>query len=161
MRSIDNSQDIIDSRDVIARIEELEGDREALSDAIEEAQEARVGYTDPDDLKEKQEALQDARAELEEWDESDDAKELKCLKDLAEEGENECEWESGTALVRESYFEEYARQLAEDLGLLENCDRWPATCIDWEQAARDLKMDYSTVTFKDEDGEGVDYYVRN
>lgn len=190
MRSIDNSQDIIDSRDVIKRIEELEADKQALVDAVQEAQEAvdaaQVELDEYNDdtnvlkgtaehqnamsaLCSAKEDLRTAKCELEDWtgdeeaeiDPSDDAKELKCLKELADNMENECEWESGTGLIRESYFEDYARQTAEDCGLLENCDKWPATCIDWEKAADELKQDYSTVTFKDEDGEGIDYYYRS
>lgn len=38
--------------------------------------------------------------------------------------------------------EEFAQQTAEDLGLLENDNQWPAYCIDWEWAARELMMDY-------------------
>ena len=161
MRSIDNSQDIIDSRDVISRIEELEGDREALVDAVSEAQETLDASTDDADRMSCQITLREAQDELTEWGDSDEAKELKCLKALADEMENECEWESGTALIRESYFEDYARQTAEDLGLISSDTQWPATCIDWEMAAKELLNDYSTVTFKDEDGEGVDYYYRS
>ena len=155
-KPIDNSEDIIDSRDVIKRIEELEGDREALSDAVKEAQETLDASTDDADRMSCQITLKEAQDELTEWDESDEAEELKALKELAEKMDNECEWESGTALIRESYFEDYARELAKDIGAITGDETWPATCIDWEQAARELKMDYSTVTWGD-----VDYYYRN
>jgi len=183
MRSIDNSQDIIDSRDVIKRIEELEADKEALveavteaEEAVKEAQETLDASTDDADrmscrltLESAQEDLRRAKCELEDWtgdeeaeiDPSDDAKELACLKKLAEEAENECEWESGTALIRESYFTEYAEQLAGDTCDMGKASDWPFRHIDWEAAATELKQDYSTVTFYDEDGEGVDYYIRN
>jgi antirestriction protein len=59
-------------------------------------------------------------------------------------------------LIRDSYFEDYAQELADDLGLLQKGSTWPYTCIDWEQAARELQMDYSMVTF-----DGVDYWVRS
>jgi hypothetical protein len=58
-------------------------------------------------------------------------------------------------LIPEHLFEEYAGQLAEDLGLIENPDQWPATCIDWEWAARELKHDYTSLTIA-----GVDYLMR-
>ena len=32
---------------------------------------------------------------------------------------------------------------------------WPNTCIDWDQAAGELKMDYSAVDF-----DGVTYWIR-
>jgi len=168
-RSIDNSQDIIDSRDVIARIEELEGDKQALVEAVQEAQEALDAIPEGEDREGAEEDLRTAKCELEDWtgdeeaeiDPSDDAKELACLKALADEMENETEWESGAALIRESYFEEYAEQLAGDTCDMGKASDWPFRHIDWEAAANELKQDYSTVTFKDEDGEGVDYYFRS
>ncbi len=49
--------------------------------------------------------------------------------------------------------EEYAREIASELGLLNKPDlAWPFTCIDWEWAAREIMYDYA-----EEDG----YYFRN
>jgi len=170
-KSIDNSQDIIDSRDVIKRIEELEGDRQALQDAVDEAQEAldkaieehvaagrHETLTQRKAVEDAQEDLRRAKCELEEWtgdeeaeiDPSDDAEELKALKELADDMENECEWESGTTLIRESYFTEYAEQLAGDIGAISPDAQWPLSHIDWEAAASELKNDYSTVEFGEE-----------
>src|SRR6185437_14764703 len=59
-------------------------------------------------------------------------------------------------MIAESYFVEYAQELAEDIGAIDSDARWPAYCIDWERAARDLAMDYSLVTF-----DGSDYYIRS
>jgi len=39
--------------------------------------------------------------------------------------------------------EDFAEQTAEQLGLIDNNAAWPANCIDWEQAARELMYDYS------------------
>jgi antirestriction protein len=39
--------------------------------------------------------------------------------------------------------EDFAYQMADDLGLLNDNDSWPYTCIDWERAAKDLMFDYS------------------
>jgi hypothetical protein len=50
-------------------------------------------------------------------------------------------------MILDSYFTEYAQQLAEDLGLVEDTAEWPCCCIDWERAARELQQDYTTVTF--------------
>lgn len=58
-------------------------------------------------------------------------------------------------LVPKHSFEEYAADLAEDLGLIEDADSWPMTCIDWEWAARELANDYNSVTI-----DGQDYYMR-
>lgn len=39
--------------------------------------------------------------------------------------------------------EDFAEQLAEDLGLINSDAQWPNNCIDWEQAAKELMYDYS------------------
>lgn len=65
-------------------------------------------------------------------------------------------WEHGIVLIPEDEFEDYARELAKDIGAVPDEDTlWPAYCIDWERAARELATDYSLTTF-----EGVDYYWR-
>jgi antirestriction protein len=125
-----NSDDVIDSRDIIARIEELEGERDDYE----------PGDSAPT------------------WADKcpDDAAELATLKALAEECASVCgDWEHGEALIRDSYFQEYAQQLADDCGLIDSTAKWPMSCIDWEQAARELQMDYSTVDF-----DGVTYWTR-
>ncbi len=61
-----------------------------------------------------------------------------------------------TALIHEAYFEDYARQLADDLALYNDRNvSWPYTCIDWAQAAEELKQDYTSVDF-----DGETYWVR-
>lgn len=59
-------------------------------------------------------------------------------------------------LVRDSYFEDYAQELAEELDLVKRDVHWPYNCIDWEQAARELKQDYSSADF-----DGVTYWYRS
>ena len=120
-----NQDDIIYSRDVIARIEELESE---IEDAVAD---------DEPDLVE------------------DEIEELATLKALAEEGEASTEWSYGETLIRDSYFETYARELAEDCCELPDPGQWPARCIDWEQAAEELQMDYTLVDF-----DGVEYWIR-
>jgi len=39
--------------------------------------------------------------------------------------------------------EEFAQQLAEDTGALNDSASWPHYCIDWERAAHELSYDYS------------------
>jgi hypothetical protein len=147
MKSIDNSQDSIDSRDVILRIAYLENDREILSEALEEA-------SVPAHKQSRLEAYRDAKKELEDWDE-ENSEELKNLNALAKEAEGYRDWEHGATLICESYFEDYARELAKDIGAITGDESWPATCIDWEQAAKELQMDYTSVEFDD-----VTYYMR-
>ncbi len=75
------------------------------------------------------------------------------------DGETEIggDWSYGVALIREDCFEDYARELAEDIGAISRDNRmaWPCDCIDWEKAARELAMDYTSVDFL-----GYTYFVR-
>lgn len=120
---ISNSVDLIDSRDVIARIEELQAEHDDNEDNS--------------------------------FDEEKVA-ELAALKALAEEAEGyAADWYHGETLIRYSYFTEYAQDLADDLGAISNTATWPNNCIDWEEAARQLKEDYTEVDF-----DGVAYYIR-
>lgn len=63
--------------------------------------------------------------------------------------------EDGLTLVRDSYFVEYAQELAEEMGVVPSEYTWPVSCIDWAHAARELRMDYTPVEFG-----GVTYWVR-
>lgn len=69
------------------------------------------------------------------------------------------QWRGGwypLTLIRDSYFEDYARELAEDIhGHALRDAQWPFTCIDWTTAANDLLMDYGTVEY-----DGVTYWYR-
>lgn len=38
---------------------------------------------------------------------------------------------------------DFAQEMAEQLGAIDKDAKWPMTCIDWEQAASELMMDYS------------------
>ena len=150
---ISNSDDVIDSRDIISRIGELESDLEALQEAVKDAESEANDYTNCEQ-EVAREALQTAQEEFETWS---DAEELRILKALQEEAED-CagDWHYGATLIRDSYFTEYAQQLAEDIGEISRSCHWPNTCIDWEQAANELKNDYSCIDF-----DGVEYWVRS
>lgn len=58
-------------------------------------------------------------------------------------------------LIAESDFANYAEELAEDIGAIDESGRWPVNCIDWERAANELASDYTSVTY-----DGDDYYIR-
>lgn len=134
--AITKYDDIIDSRDVTARIAELESTRADLAQAVEDG-----------------EASADA---VKTWDEDEEGEELAALKALVEEAEGYApDWEYGATLIRDSYFQTYAEELAEDCGMIPAGLAWPCTCIDWERAARELRMDYTSVEF-----DGVTYWVR-
>jgi antirestriction protein len=147
---VNNYADVLDSRDIIERISELEGELQDCHDTLVSDATASVGISEI------------VTADLEEWlrEECDggnpDAIELKALRELQNEAEGSPDWRHGETLIRDSYFEDYARELAEDCGMLKDNESWPYTCIDWEKAARELQYDYSAVDF-----DGVTYWIRN
>jgi hypothetical protein len=57
------------------------------------------------------------------------------------------DWESGVTLINDDYFQEYAEELAYDIGAIDRDAGWPLGCIDWEQAAEELQMDYMSIEF--------------
>ena len=139
--TISNQDDMIDSRDIIERIEELEAMRQS--------------WIDERDLNG---ILNHDMSPETEWhnNHGEEGDELNALLELAKVGEDYLpDWAYGIGLIRDSYFNEYAMDLAEELGCLADVRHWPATCIDWDQAARDLQMDYSSVKF-----DGVTYWGR-
>lgn len=88
---------------------------------------------------------------------SSDVDELRALLALREEIEDvNSEYHRGTTLISESYFEDYVKDYAEDTGAISRDLAWPLNCIDWEEAASQLKIDYSEVNF-----DGETYLVRN
>lgn len=156
-RMISNSDDVIDSRDVIARIDELETE---LQTAYESELEARRDDAQAEEGAATPPPTFDAWLTLTAGDltavEQDDARELITLRALCEEAEGYAsDWRDGATLIRDSYFEDYARELAEDIGAIGKDLPWPACHIDWEAAADALKIDYTEVDF-----DGVSYWVR-
>ena len=142
MTTVDNTQDVLDSRDVIERVEEL-----------------RAEWTEAtgDDSTDYQLSEDDWSLGLGE----DGAAEMTTLLELLDQirgNGGDHQWEGAwypVTLVRDSYFVDYARELAEDIGAVPSDASWPAYCIDWDRAARDLQVDYSAVDF-----DGVTYWVR-
>ena len=123
--------DIIDSRDILERFEELD---------------ARVPDPDePEDLF-PPEPLDD--------DEQDEHEQLATLLQEIENNASDAP-HHGVTLIADAYFETYAQEFAEDIGALPRDAEWPATFIDWERAANALKMDYAEV-----DWNGHTFWVR-
>jgi hypothetical protein len=144
---ISNTEDIIDSRDVIARIEYLEPEHGGCC-----SPECEDDHHE-DDCPDKCEETHYCTS----CSDGYEHEEFTALKALAEEASGYApDWQYGEALIRDSYFRDYAEQLADDLGLISDTARWPATCIDWERAADELKQDYTEVDF-----DGTSYYIRS
>ena len=139
---ISNREDVLDSRDIIARIEELETD-------LVDAHEASASPLTFEEW--LLETAADSAATLQ-----DAAAEFIPLKDLAGNGESYSEdWQYGATLIRDSYFETYTEELAGDIGAINTDATWPNNCIDWARAARELQQDYTAVEF-----DGVTYWTR-
>jgi hypothetical protein len=73
----------------------------------------------------------------------DEKAELDKLSKFANEARGYVpDWEYGETFISDSYFKEYAEELAYDLGFISREATWPLNSIDWEAAADDLKTDY-------------------
>lgn len=146
------SKNILDSRELQQRLDELQQDfanwKENLSP--EQISKIKDEYEIPDDEEIPDEELGWA------WEDEvgSDALELKSLTELREQFDSRT-WEDGITLVKDSYFEEFAEDEADQLGLVENINQWPYNCIDWSRAADQLRMDYSSVDF-----DGETYWYR-
>lgn len=106
-----------------------------------------------DVLKRYTEILSRPEVDREEWE----FDYLANVDELKGEFHQGLEWaaKNEPIMILESYFEDYARDFAEDIEAIQNAGEWPNYCIDWERAARDLAMDFGAVEFG-----GFTYYVR-
>lgn len=130
-------QGIIDSRDCIARLSELEDLRQegTLTEATEES------WTGPDGT----------IFDFDIWDNELEEEYLE-LKDIEETIDG---WKDGVTLINDNYFEDYTREFASDIGAISDENAWPCCHIDWEAAADSLKQDFTQVEFG-----GETYYVK-
>jgi len=144
---LSNCDDVLDSRDIISALED------AINDAIDEyatwldnESEFSVDEGMFEDI--PQSWLDEVCANYDD---------IKALQALCEEGESFADWQHGETLIHDSYFAQYAEELAHDLGLVsgEMMD-WPLRHIDWQAAAEELQMDYSTIDF-----DGQTYWIRS
>jgi hypothetical protein len=153
MSTVDKYQDIIDSRDVDSRIEELEAERDALIGTLDEAVAALDNAEGDADTESMEGERLTAKYALDAWD---DGEELAALVAFRDEAAGYApDWQYGCTLIRDSYFKDYAQELAYDIGAMPEGNAWPCNCIDWDQAARELQMDYTAVEYG-----GVTYWVR-
>jgi predicted RNA-binding Zn-ribbon protein involved in translation (DUF1610 family) len=148
-----NSDDVIDSRDIIERIKELERQLDTWTCpkcgneiTTEVQKEDQKGHADDCDFE------GDPLDGLE----YDEREELRALLDLQDDAEGYCDdWKYGASLIRDSYFRDYAEELANDIGAIDRNATWPLNHIDWDAAADELKQDYTEVDY-----DGVSYWVR-
>lgn len=146
----------LDTRDLYTRKCELEALRDAVEAAREELTDAGfpTGTMRSEIPEEFSHLIKDLDSALEDFGD-EEKEELKALEDV----ENQIGMSAflhGETLIPERDFKEYARELAEDIGAIPDNAKWPCTCIDWEQAAEELKQDYSSLEY-----EGKTYYFRS
>ena len=136
-----NTDSVIDSRDIIERIDELQAERDRW---IGERTEAETWSPE-------------WRAAVEEWAAAypEEGAEFAALDALASEASGYADdWSYGVTLIRDDYFTDYARELLEDCGTIpRDLPAWVE--IDWEATARNVRADYTGVEF-----DGVTYWVR-
>lgn len=101
--------EILDSRDILARVDELRG--------------CCVG--------------------------KEEAEEFRDLLKICEQGEGFPGWLHGAFFIRDDYFPEYAKELAEDIGMVSG-EGSMDTYIDWNQVAEDWKSDYGDLEINGE-----------
>ena len=124
--TVDLCADVIDVRDIIARVLELCDERDEYNE--------KMGSPDawggvPDGEPEELDMLEGI------------------LSELAGYG-NDVEFDGDWypfELIAESYFQEYAQNLAKECGMVDTSARWPMYCIDWEQAAQALQRGYGGI----------------
>lgn len=143
----------LDTRDLEARRQALEDELETLKSAVTDAEEA-YAESDEEGRDDAEIELDQAHRDLDDWV-ADNQDEFDALNNLRDEFDHRS-WRDGITLIPEDDFEDYARDLAEDLyGNDIRKSSWPFDCIDWEKAADSLRMDYSSVEY-----EGVTYLYR-
>jgi hypothetical protein len=136
--SINNTMDVIDSRDIIERLEYLD-----------EMHNQSKAYNTSEKIVNSHYYPERERAERE------------MLKKLEKEANNSPDWANGEILIRETYFTSYIKELIPDCYELpkemKDASKWPWTCLklDYEKAAEEAKADYTEVDF-----DGVTYLIR-
>jgi DNA repair ATPase RecN len=180
MNTISNTDNTIDSRDIVARLEELQEEQTTYADDVEEKHQALKDVEstieasqDTDDasyiqdgeerasmaerlqeeLESAQEEYEDATQALKEWDE-ENKEELSSLEALNDQGSGYGDWEHGETLIHESYFTDYCQELVSDIGDMPR-EIPDYIVIDWEATAENLKADYTELDF-----DGETYYMR-
>jgi hypothetical protein len=141
--TISNTDDVIDSRDVIERIEELTAElteRHEAGQFMSEFWDWIANSCDNSDS--VYAAFGDEGREVQEQIE-----ELRSLHRLAEDAEGSPDWEHGEVLIRRSHFVAYIEELIGDcyeMPKAMNSGEWPwrHMVMDYEAAASEAEADY-------------------
>jgi len=142
---LDHMDDLLQMTEIIKQFEELEAERETLSDILEDAKNHQYRH-------------RAAELELDNWDASESGVNFKLLTALTDElngngGDEEFrgDW-FPSHLIRYSYFENYMDEMLEDIGdIPKDLPCYLSITVDY----RALAMDYSTVEIN-----GIEYMYR-
>lgn len=127
----------------------------AIFDATED-------WFDTRDIEERLREIEDVEIEIERGDEEDEesfiermreedsylADEYQTLRNLQDEGRaayNEVNWDGGITMVKDDHFPDYAEEYAREIGAIDREHGWPHQHIDWEAAAEELLIDYTSI----------------
>lgn len=138
MGEVNNRQDVLDSRDIQKRIDELESDINLLKDELEELLDEAEEDRDTDRIGEIEEEIVNIKSEL------------KPLLELADAGIPD--WKYGTTLIHEDYWVKFVQDICEDIsGPIPDY-----IVVDWEATADNIAQDYSQIDY-----DGETYYYRS
>lgn len=153
-RSIDNTQDVMNSRDIQEAAQGLQSEKQDLLERLAAARDAINNKAEDcgEDSEEYRKELE-AEAALKEFNADTDKQALLAFN---QEGESlTSEWRHGETVIRRSYFVDYCDELCKDVGDIPK-DIPIYIAIDWERTAKNIEVDYSTLDF-----DGVEYLVRS
>lgn len=152
MSDVTKYDDTIDTRDAQKRIDEILPFKIEVNDTGDYDEEFATSEEAEQYLNEVDPERRSPLTITEYEDESEELRNLLELKDQVDHGE----WQSGATLIADRYFADYAREYAEDIhGSAVRDAAWPFTHIDWDEAADDLRQDYTSVDYG-----GETYWVR-
>lgn len=137
---ISEYDDIIDTRDIKQRIDELE---QEIEDEYDEYLDDKTGY-------------EETFVSFKDWYENNENKEYETLKSLYQEClDNSSDTTYGETLIRYSYFNDYVEELCEECGYIsKDFPSWIK--IDWDKTADNVQMDYAHIDFN-----GITYFIRS
>ena len=128
-----NTDSVIDSRDIIERIEELEAEQAEL---VEQLSNGEI-----------------TEADMVAFDE-EEGKELDILRELAEAAASlSCDWEYGEPLIHRNYFEQYMDEMVDECyDIPRDLPYWMNIVLDYDA----LEQDYASVYF-----DGQEFLIRS
>ena len=158
MTSISNSDDIINSKELMSEIEELESELDEKEGEIAEIEEEIENLKENEDMTSEEmdevigleEDLLKLKKELQIIKD-----ELEELQDFNDEFEGYCpDWQYGVAIIRESYIDVYLKDELED------CRYIPKDFPDWIEIDWDATFDNMKADWTEGEFDGITYYAR-